>query len=64
MVGESMEALADHKKNSEQNKYGVEQNDCHLVTFAITLVKIRKKRRPNLKIYIQIPNVIYCEGIT
>jgi hypothetical protein len=32
----------------------------------ITLVKIRnaalqKKRKPNLKIYIQIPNVIYCE---
>jgi hypothetical protein len=36
--------------------------------FCITLVKIRnaalqKKRKPNLKILIQIPNVIYCEGM-
>jgi hypothetical protein len=36
--------------------------------FALLLKKYemplyKKKRKPNLKIYIQIPNVIYCEGM-
>jgi hypothetical protein len=47
-------------------KYNVEQNDLHLVTFALPLCRSTKKKGrqyPNFKIYIKIPNVIYCEGM-